>query len=325
MYKLSLIVPVYNVENYIFRCLKSIYEQNIDQSMFEVLIIDDESHDRSIELVSEYANGLNNIHIIHQKNKGLGGARNTGLVHSQGEYIWFIDSDDEVINTSLNNILSYIIKSNDDIYIFDYNMKKKSDIKCINSYHKRLYSIKGCDMVNNYLVSIQVWRNLYKRSFLIKNNLFFKEHFLHEDGEFSMRVMSLANKVTYINEPIYIYYTDNSNSIMNSIRLKNLEDLLLYFDSLNSFSCDHKLNDVQKRCTNIYINSAIGLLFKNAIYISKGEFSSFKILLSQYKSLIIQAYWNKNVKEKIILKMLLIIRYQHFYNLVYNKKIRIRK
>lgn len=122
--RLSIIIPIYNVEKYIERCINSIFEQNLASEDYEVLLIDDETPDQSGEIAKKIAESRDNYHYIFQKNKGLGGARNTGILHAKGNYILFLDSDDWLDRNSIRELLNEVHQRDLDILIF--NMKNVS-------------------------------------------------------------------------------------------------------------------------------------------------------------------------------------------------------
>ena len=122
--RLSIIIPIYNVEKYIERCINSIFEQNLASEDYEVLLIDDETPDQSGEIAKKIAESRDNYHYIFQKNKGLGGARNTGILHAKGNYILFLDSDDWLDRNSISELLNEVHQRDLDILIF--NMKNVS-------------------------------------------------------------------------------------------------------------------------------------------------------------------------------------------------------
>src|SRR5690606_11351644 len=102
---LTIIIPIYNVERYLDKCLSSIVSNNFHDFTYEVIIVDDESPDSSIDIAEKYASKYENFTIFRQINKGLGGARNTGIDKANGEYVFFLDSDDYLINNKLKNVL----------------------------------------------------------------------------------------------------------------------------------------------------------------------------------------------------------------------------
>ena len=105
MTKVSIIIPMYNVENYIEKCVCSAYNQDLKETEFEIIAVDDESPDNSLKLISTLAQKHSNIFVVSQKNRGLGGARNTGIKHAKGDYLLFLDADDFYIENTLKKII----------------------------------------------------------------------------------------------------------------------------------------------------------------------------------------------------------------------------
>ena len=115
MIQLSVIVPVYNVEKYILKCIESIFCQGIDDNTFELIIVNDGTKDNSMELISDIINRHANVIVINQENKGLSEARNSGLAKASGKYILFVDSDDFLIDNTFKPLLDVAISSSVDI------------------------------------------------------------------------------------------------------------------------------------------------------------------------------------------------------------------
>jgi glycosyltransferase involved in cell wall biosynthesis len=319
MIKLSLIIPVYNVEQYIVRCIKSIVDQSVDKRLYEIVVVDDGSPDNSIMLLQQYCKNIVNINIVSQSNRGLGGARNTGLANANGEYVWFIDSDDTITENSIARVLNEIC-SGAEMYVFDVNKISRDSIIQSSLFHSSINDLRGCDIVKYFTVG-PVWQNVYKRDFLINNGLKFKEQFLHEDGEFNMRMLTCANRVSYRNFTIYNYYTSNSFSIMNNIKLRNQTDLLFYIQSAKEYSQCNDFNEQQKECLQKYLDKMLSVLFKNSIYLSPIEFVQFRLLLKQHRSDIY-----KIIKKQSFFKFLKAVSMLYFvskryYYFLYNKSL----
>jgi len=318
MIKLSIVVPIYNVEKYISRCITSILNNKFNQGEIEVILVDDDSKDDSILLAKHLINNLKYFKIISQENKGLGGARNTGLKNALGEYVWFIDSDDEITNNSIDTILKYL-STNNDIYIYNVNyLPNNPKIKYCSCGFE---NIPG-HSIHEYFLLTQVWRNIYKRDFLNINQLYFKEKFLHEDGEFNLRTTTFANKVTYRDVVIYNYYTNNSNSIMNNITLKNQTDLLQIFNSVDELKKIIILNSFNKKNINNYLGVHISLLFINSTYLKKSDFLKFYYMLKSFRLKILKASFD--VSFKLFFLALIMIFFKSFFlnNLIYHKKLK---
>lgn len=231
----SIIIPVYNVEAYIERCLLSVLNQTY--SHIEIIIIDDCTPDNSItiakELISAYTD--KNVHIIkHEGNRGLSAARNTGIRNSTGEYIYFLDSDDEIVINAIEKLVSFIIKeSNIDIVV--------GGVEVIGNYPEVIIPfadgetlLSNENILNSFFKNelyVMAWNKLVKRSFILDNNLFFYEGIYHEDLLWSFEVAKKAKKITFCLDKTYLYYI-RGNSIVGSIKPKNIEDLLFIYEKI---------------------------------------------------------------------------------------------
>src|SRR5690606_18768318 len=119
--KLSIIIPVYNVEKYIERCIRSCYDQQLEHSEYEIIVIDDESPDNSVKIVQRLMDSFSNLKMISQKNKGLGGARNTGIHNAKGRYLLFLDSDDYLLCKVLDVLMKIAMVNAVDVLVFAAN------------------------------------------------------------------------------------------------------------------------------------------------------------------------------------------------------------
>lgn len=319
MKSLSLILPTYNVNKYIIRCLTSIVEQTLSHCI-ELVIVDDESPDNSIQLAVDYLKSYP-VKIIHQKNRGLGGARNTGIQKAQGDYLWFVDPDDEITSNSLKCVLSSL--HSQDIAVFDYVNVDKNGTECTPSFKKKGKGEKKGGLGKNVGVS-QVWRCIYRRNFLIQNGIYFREHFLHEDGEFNMRAFCLAESITHVPFVIYRYHIQNGGSIMNNIKLKNQIDLLYELDTAKKLKENYPfLSDEKKGLIHQYVGGSLVLMFFNILKLSSLDRKSFRCVLKKYRKRIISEYLVdvKPIYRKMLLWLELYLPYRFFINLVYNKKL----
>lgn len=324
MVKLSLILPVYNVSKFIDRCLNSICCQN--NQNIEIIVIDDESPDDSIDKVEKYIclNQINNLRIIHQKNRGLGGARNRGISESKGEYVWFIDSDDEINQGAIPFILNKI--DNEDVIIFDFDMIDNNGEHHYGTYNKiscRTH-LKGTDIEKNFILT-QAWRSIYNRNFLIKENLYFREHFLHEDGEFNMRVMCLAGDVSYYPKLVYHYYTCNNGSIMNTIGIKNIKDLLLHIDTMENMIIKYQnLSNEQKDLLIKHTQASIGVIFSDVLKMDKSIMPEFRKIIKNNRQKIRNVVINKShpsMWNLVKFYIQLYLPFKPIYRLIYLKHI----
>lgn len=244
--KLSIIIPIYNVEKFVERCFLSICNLKMSPNDFEVIIVDDESPDNSINIIRKHQHKIKNISIISQKNRGLGGARNTGLKIARGKYLFFFDSDDFIITDKFELFFNEIYSSNVDVGIGDFYDYYDNDNFKPSIFHfrnRKLIEITGKECIQKYYrknINTMVWRSIYKREHLLNNELFFNEGIFYEDVNWTPKVLALANKIKYV--PIYFYnYVQRSGSIINSTysekkfqdRMYVNRDLLLFASKLS--------------------------------------------------------------------------------------------
>lgn len=193
---ISIIIPMYNVAQYISKCIESVYSQNMAISDFEVILIDDESPDDSLVIAKKLTSDKENVTIISQKNKGLGGARNTGIEAAKGEYIVFLDSDDLFLPDGITKILALAQEKKLDVLEFGaqgVNEKGKIIYTISKTSNNLVYS--GVEYYNKIRYMDSACNKLYRRNFLNTHNLRFIEKIYIEDYEFNTRVFNLAQRV----------------------------------------------------------------------------------------------------------------------------------
>ncbi|MDD6795965.1 MAG: glycosyltransferase [Clostridiaceae bacterium] len=267
MAKISVIVPVFKVEKYIEQCINSIINQSIKD--IEIIIIDDESPDRSIEIVK--AINDDRIKIINQKNKGLSGARNTGIRAATGEYIAFVDSDDYLaFNTAYEEMYNIAIEEGSDIVagncIWFYSDKNNYPME----RNKNYFNKTPMDSEEFYINSLKtkrifapVWLNLYKKKLFDENDLYFKEGIYHEDEEFTPRALLLSNKISIYDKEFYVYRQREGSIVNSGLNLKRCEDLLdtcLFLSDLADKTCNNELKRLLK---NYIANIGYDLIYKH--------------------------------------------------------------
>lgn len=225
--KVSIIIPVYNVEKYLEKCLDSAVSQTLKD--IEIICINDGSTDSSQEILNNYKKNYNNIKVINQENKGISSARNLGLNIAKGEYIYFLDSDDYINVKTMEICYKELKKNNLDIITFDaecfiddeYNDLEYNDIIAEN-YDRRILNSKVMNgeeffiyLNEKGMYKCPVWLNLYKREFIENNKLYFYEGIIHEDEVHTMKSYIKANRIKYINNKFFKRRIRN-NSIMTS-------------------------------------------------------------------------------------------------------------
>ena len=246
---LSIILPCYNVEKYIVECLDSIYNQDIEETEYEVICINDCSPDGTREILAEYQKKHTNLLLIdNERNLGLANSRNAGFNLAKGKYIWYIDSDD-YIETNILGLLLQEVEIND-LDVLNFEFIKFSDI---NDLQKDKISdsskdvIKGRDFI---LSNIEDWwkngsvsRKIFKRSFLLHIGLRFSDSRYLEDQIYSLRSVYFANRFKHIEKYCY-YYRNNPNSLLNSkISIQKYLSILIFAIDLLSFSDEISSSD----------------------------------------------------------------------------------
>ena len=266
---ITIIIPIYNSENHLVRCLDSIYTAKRNFPI-ELILVNDGSTDNSQTICEEYASKHKNINIISQKNEGLSSARNAGLKIAKGEYISFIDSDDTIESNYFSSLLPYI-ESKYDVINFGYNRIEDEEVikqTAKNSVLNRndIIEIITNSSINKFLWF--VWRRIYKRSFLLNHNIFFNKDIKYaEDSVFTLEVLSQLNCLVTIEECLYNYI-----ETQNSLTAQTFKDNLLqkmeiqYIKRLEIKFPDIEEKDILKDVANNYINHTLFSLLHNLKY-----------------------------------------------------------
>lgn len=206
---ISVIVPVYNVEDYLGECLESILNQSYKN--LEIIIVNDGSTDNSKEVILEYKRNYPNISVIDQQNKGLSEARNTGLRNAKGEYISFIDSDDKIAWDTYEKCIDRFNKYNVDVVQFGmllFDERKKEEDIVVGCEESVLGHEHFKYIVNNYINSWAYFSaccHVYKRNSLIEDELYFVPKLISEDMDFWIRIIMKNPKISVINKAFYMY------------------------------------------------------------------------------------------------------------------------
>ena len=208
MMKLSIIIPVYNAEKYLERCVKSCMSQGLAENEYEILLCNDGSTDNSLAIAEDFSQKYSCVKVYSQENAGAGMARNLGLKYATGDYVVFVDSDDYLIPNSIQGPLELCINNKLDICRYLLFNKVISDGRnWINTNPVTSHVIfTGCDLLSNRHVPLDtVCSALYRLCFLRDNNLAFSHLTSSEDVEFTLRVLLHAEHVMYDDTQVYVY------------------------------------------------------------------------------------------------------------------------
>lgn len=223
--KFSIIIPVYNVEQYLLRCIESVERQNY--SNVEVLLIDDGSTDSSSALCDEFASKYDNIKVYHKENGGLSDARNYGISKATGDYLILLDSDDYISEVACQEFYNIIIQCEFYPDVVAANIVRHiNDISITTKRTTDISDIKtGSEFLLNELQNntyfVEAVSAIYNRKFIIDNNLFFEKGQLHEDEDFTPRVYLSAEKVINSDIPFYHYVIRENSITTKKNKIKN--------------------------------------------------------------------------------------------------------
>lgn len=214
MCKFSIIIPNYNEEKYIERCLKSVFEQTIDSSNYEVIVIDDGSTDTSVEIIERY-----NVKLLKSNRLGAGGARNKGMDIANGEYIILLDADDYLYNDDVLEKLDKKLK-NEDIVFVKYKEVLGRQEKIVgedssNSLGEQIYKS------NHFCCTLKCFKKELVNDIRYKNNSY------HEDISFTIELMCKAKTMMYFDEILYVYYKEENTSTVDNYTIRKALDFTM--------------------------------------------------------------------------------------------------
>jgi glycosyltransferase involved in cell wall biosynthesis len=306
--KLSIIVPSYNVEKHIIRCLTSLVNQDLDPTDFEIIVIDDGSTDNSIALINMFISKHKNTILYTQENRGLGAVRNRGIKLAKGDYIYFIDSDDYLAYNTMNIILDLSIKNDVEISGFQTTLTDELNLfksKTDNLIDKTDVSTGIEFMLKSKMHRSEAWWYLLKREFLISSGHIFEEGKFMEDIVFTFRILTDAKRFMFL--PIDAHrYVKNPDSIMNNESQKHLTKLIEGYISmifrLNALADDFKTkkhNQIEKVINKVKYTSNLNTFFMFfKIIRSNISIKNINVILNNLKSINAYPYNRKLVTEQ---------------------------
>jgi len=294
--KLSIIIPVYNVERYVNRCLMSVINQPILSNNYEVIIVNDGSTDDSLSIINETIIGQDNIIVVSQENGGPGAARNKGLSLAKGEYIWFVDSDDWITENCLNIIIPLL---NQDIDCLTFKCNRY-----IDSVNNQIESIpfegikSGIDLTKMHKVSIQSPYSIFKRTIFFDNNLFFDKDIYYEDSELTPKLYYYARKCMFLDEVCYSYF-QREGSIMSSFSLKKALDILHVNENLLNFAQKAIKNKSEQSVFYYWIGLTINVLLFKLNQLTLTEYQQITSMLIEKRPLFRAMFRSRKLKYKV--------------------------
>lgn len=221
MPKVSVVVPIYNVEQYLCQCIDSIRAQTMRD--IEIICVDDGSTDSSVEIVDWYAGADDRIKVVHKDNAGYGAAMNAGIKLATGEYIGIVESDDRIApemyaalyKAAKDNGLDFV--KSDAYYWFEkINYQKRVNENALDALYNQILGDNERNLFFDFFMNI--WTGIYKKEFLFQNSIFFNESpgASYQDNGFWMQTCFYAKRVMWLNEAFYYYRQDNPNASVKS-------------------------------------------------------------------------------------------------------------
>lgn len=282
-YKVSIIIPVYNVEKYIEKCLNSLVNQTLKE--IEIIVVNDGSPDNSQKIIDKFVKKYpDKVKSFIKENGGQGSARNFGLTKATGEYIGYVDSDDYVELDMYEKMYNKAKEKDSDIVICgSYNVNEITGEKVKDIDEIYFEDLK----LNAFFGRKAVWNKIYKKDIIEKNKLNFRSKVWYEDLDFTLNAIINAKKIDYVNEPFYDYLIREGSTMNNSNVNRNLE-ILLAFDEVIKNKKFNRYNDIVEflAIDHIYISAIVRIINAKADKTKKKEAIN-KLLL----------YMNNNFKE----------------------------
>ena len=304
MVKLSIIIPVYNVEDYISNCLESILNQSFKD--FEVICVNDGSTDNSLSILQDYKAKDVRIIIIDKKNEGSGVARNAGLSIAKGEYVYFVDGDDWLEANALEKAVLKSNELNTDILIFGglsyYEGKGQnggySANKLPKKYLDKVFSAKEIKK-DIFKFPSTAWTKLYKRDFLVKNNIKFQDIKAGQDQLPFFHSMIKAERIALLPENLYCYRKNRKGAVTSVKKKKNFSPIYVFYGIEDMLKSENLLDEYKSIFVNKYFSKATSWLGKFQDDLKHDYYLEYLKLLEHVKSEYPAGWWMKfNPKEK---------------------------
>lgn len=298
---LSIIIPVYNLEDYLEDSLKYILDYN-DNKDIEIILVNDGSKDNTDMICKKYVKMYTNIKYIYQKNKGVSSARNNGLDVSNGKYIWFVDGDDIVLPNSIS-IIKEAIKSFDypDVIVGRYlNFYLTDDLNKINEDNKNynLKIVKKDDMLKSYIFIPALWRNIFKKELFIKNKIRINENLKYtEDMDCTLNLLLNSENIILLDKNIYGYRKKRNSSATKNISKKRVSDNFYFVKVWLNFLNNRELSDSLKKDLEEFIKYEYAIVVGMLFLLPKEDRKDFFKEIEDLKFLMIGS---KSKKGKVV-------------------------
>lgn len=284
MKRLSIIIPVYNVEPFIGRMLTSVFDTTASAHDFEVIIVNDGTKDGSMDIVRAFSN-RSNVTVIHQNNQGLSAARMKGLSAATGEFVWFLDSDDALVKDGVGKVLRLLEERPEtNALMFPILWVPEGKEEAFLDYElEREMVLNGKEILRDYhLPAGSSQRYVFKRSLAENKWLFFPKGRIHEDDYFGAVFLYLSKDICVQNDAVYIYY-QRSGSIMSSLSVRSSNDIVAIHKLLMRFMRENVTAPDDRKWFRDYCYNRLDLCYsRNPHYLNARDFSRFAIIHGSY-------------------------------------------
>lgn len=288
---LSIIVPVYNAGKYLACCVQSLLDQDISPYDYEIILINDGSTDKSLQIAEDFEKKYPQVKVISQTNQGVSEARNRGLGIAEGKYILFVDSDDFIEPHSVHKIISLSEENNLELCSFrarvEYEDGRYIDKESSYFDHNKIFS--GNFIITHGMNFSSIWYTLYRSSKLKEINLFFSFGIVQEDVEFCMKLYPLCSRIMFTDEIVYHYRNFGDSLTRNVSTYRIQEQYLSNLQIAQNIFSYLRINKVNQKVKSIYekkMNSMLVSQMMN-IYIKKkvNEKSFLDVYIKQSKEM----------------------------------------
>lgn len=318
---LSIIIPVYNVEKYLKQCVDSVISNKFDN--IEIILVNDGSTDNSGVICEEYAKRDNRILAFNKKNGGLSDARNYGINEATGKYLMFLDSDDFIESNKLKGIIEILNRINVDVLMSPYNEIVDDEVVGVEAVNELLgndFKVNNKELLeclfNNTKGLWTAWKYIVRKEFLRESGIEFKKGFLHEDVDYTTRILLKMNTFQYYNVPWYCYRTERVGSIMNKKGFKSLQDTTQIILDLNTYMINEKINKDVMNCVLEKLSSTLYTLLNLYKYGSDEERWNIISTFERNKYLLSYSKNNKHKLFNFMAKFIGIEKMLKFYSSV---------
>lgn len=320
--KISIIVPVYNVEKFVRRCVTSILRQTYRN--IEVILVDDGSTDNSSKICDELATIDTRIRVIHKRNGGVSSARNLGIIEAKGDYLGFVDSDDYIREDMYEILFKNMIEYDADVVKADFQYFSENDNIFLHLDNGKVSVYDSWSALDNFMnvsfsekkhLKSTVWDGLYSKELFLEKNTFgenklilpFPEGKINEDTYIFPELLLRAKKIIHISETVYFYYIRENSIVHSPVTYGEINSRMLWKD----------INQKLLKYTDKYVNTCtynwacryIELLKK--VYNSSFRGEYFEIILDEF--LKDREYLNQYLTDRRIKRTLCIVQYYKFY------------